>query len=313
MAQIEASSVVRRVYDIAVSQGRETWSRQVEKTLRERLNNASLRLTFQRPRSIAVERAIHQAAAELVDAGSLKVRDAHDLLACLRTCDPALLRLAPEHTPAAFAPFSPPEAYGGQEQSWAAECVDQNDSIKQLIARHLDGRCVIAEHSVFRSGRQGCREERWSNLWVDAAQPEDLQQPLPRDAVSYASRYFRVAMAEGSLALRHTAFMEHHGSHCEWITLNSNAGEALGLQPDASRPFGWTDGEDSMWVLRWIDGHPLVNPSEGHQSDGWMLLATNGLASKMNDLFSDIRRFCVVRRTSREQESISQWDESFLS
>ncbi len=118
-----------------------------------------------------------------------------------------------------------------------------------------------------------------------------------------------------AIAVRHFGAIEHLGNHSEWIGLNANAARALNFWLDASRTLGWTDGADFIWTVRWVNGHPIIPPSQGEQSDGWLLLGTPGVAAKLADSFESVRRLCVVQRRLADrddgEESGAQWDEPF--
>jgi hypothetical protein len=315
-AKIEESGLVRRVYNIAVSFGRETWERQAERALRERLENSSLRpLPFTRLRSIALENALHQTAAELIDTGRLDAQNVTHMLPFFRISDPTLLRLPSTSMPKELAAFRPVDSSSEELRKWFVACKGGNREIRQLIVHEVEESCVLAEYSRFCSGRRRCVEERFTNLWVDQAEPDKSAFPVPFDRFSYASWYDQAHSSEGAIAVRHFGAIEHHGVHSEWICLNAHVAAALGFWPDSSRPFGWTNGTEFIWTMRWLNGHSDVPPHEGEQSDGWLLLGTPGVQAKLVELFDLVRRFCVVRRTIGEQakgeESTTQWNEVF--
>ena len=299
-AGMERKAVLRRVYDICVANGRENWSEAAERALRGRLENAQLKLTFQRLRSRVVGAAIHQAAAELVDAGRLKTEGARSLLSIIRTSDPALLQIAPVQPPLEVPRFVHPDPFGGDKEDWRAECENGVASIKELICREVDDIFVISEFSTFTAGRNGGYEVRSSNVWIGEQMPDDEKPTIPIDLTSYATRYFQACAEEPAIAVRHHTMMEQHGSHANWLTLNSNAAVELGFEPNNERLFGWDDGENYIWVLRWLSGSPLVSPHEGICADGWLLLGSNGVKARLQERFGRIRRRCRVTRSFEE-------------
>ncbi|NLS96430.1 MAG: ATP-binding protein [Planctomycetaceae bacterium] len=314
-AKIEESGLIRRVYEIAVSFGRETWERQAELALRERLDNSSLRFPFTRLRSIALENSLHRAAAELIDAGRLDAQNVSYMLPFFRISDPVLLRLPTISMPKELAAFRPDDSSSEQLREWLAACEGGIREIQHLIAHEVEESCVLAEYSHFCAGRRRCVEERFTNLWVAQPATDKPPLPFPFDPFSYASWYDQAHSDEGAVAVRHFGAIEHHGVHSEWLCLNAHAAAALGFWPDPERAFGWTDGTDFIWTVRWLNGHPDVPPSQDEQSDGWLLLGTPGVPAKMANSFDSVRQFCVVRRTIGEQakgeSSTAQWYDSF--
>jgi len=299
-AGMERKSVLRRVYDICVANGRNNYSESAERFLRGRLENAQLRLTFQRLRSRVVGAAIHQAAAELVDAGRLEIEDARSLLSIIRTSDPALMQIVPVPPPPEVPCFVHPDPFSGDKAGWKSECEDNVTSIKELICREVDGAFVISEYSIFTAGHNGGCEVRSSNLWIGNSAPDDEERLIPLDLTAYATEYFQASAREPAIGIQHFPMLEQHGSHADWLTLNSNAAFELGLTPMNERLFGWQDGDLIIWCLRWQNGCPLVSPHDGICGHGWLLLGTVEVKERLQRHFGSIRRHCSVTRSSEE-------------
>jgi hypothetical protein len=242
--------------------------------------------------------------------------NAENLLWGLRRCDPLLLRIPQTCIPAEIPAFDPPSLFNRKDdgESWLSDCEQLTQSVRRLLTREVDACIVLAELSAFRTGRDVRREYRTSNLWFDKAGPDDPASLIPTDLISYASDYPMVGHEQPAAAIRHFPRMELHGAHGEWVALNTNAAESLGLTPDPGRLFGWHDGEDGIWTVRWLDGNPMVPPGEGKQGDGWLLVGTPGIADKIRQVFPDVQRHCVVRRQKGERDdeagSVGTWSES---
>lgn len=237
------------------------------------------------------------------------------LLTSLCISDPDPLWIDPQRTPRQVPCFTLPESYPGDTEAWLRECESQSRGVRNSLTRQLPDGVVLAEYSSFRIGHDDYQETRTSNVWLDGAIPETPDKVIPSDFTSYDGRYQSAASDEVAIGCRHFATMEFHGSHHNWVTVNANAALYLGLSPDSSKLFGWANGEDSIWTIRWIDGDPLIHPRQTYQGDGWLIIGSSSIGKRLIQQFSDVRRHCSVKRKHGEgdntREAVAGWSEPF--
>jgi len=308
-AGIDVEFVLQRVYEICLSQYRDSSTKTAEDALRFRLENAGLRINYQRPRAFAIEHAIHQAAAELVDAGRIKEEWSNRRVPVIRISDPLLLSLEPDAMPAGIPAFHPPDPFGGEKEKWILECDAGQAAFDQLICREIENCIVLAESTCFQTGRSGLSERRMSNLWLTHTDPLSDEPLLPSSTRTYAAQYETAMSNEPAFAVQHPYTLSSRSPHHDWIALNANCAIAAGFNVEPSRLLGWTDGVDHVWVIRWMSGSPLVTPRENVRADGWLLVGTPGTIEKLCPESETPVRRCSVSRGS-QGGSECHWAES---
>ena len=273
-----------------------------------------MQLSYKRLRTIAVENAVHQVAAELVDAGRIERADLANLSQLIRTSDPALLNVLTDIRPAEIPELLLPGRSRHKIEAWLRDFALDQDVSQDMFLHGLNTGIVLAECTNFFDGNSGLSEHRISNVWFGSETPINHEATLPNNITGYTSRYSECGQNAPAIGLSHRMSMEHHGAHIEWLVLNCNIANALGFYPDAKKQFGWTDGKDWIWTIRWMDGSPLVNPRRGHQADGWILTSTIGVKQKLQDVFGDLTRFCNIVRHERAgtlPPTAKSWSEAF--
>jgi hypothetical protein len=305
ITDVPESGILNRIHSLLLEDGRSNWEQAAERDLRSQLTKMSLKFTFQRLRSRAVEDALHQCVAELDDAGLIPVEESGNLPALIRVSDPILLKIRSSKRPENVKAFKEP-VWSRDEELWVSKL--QKASLKDFFQLRSNA-LLMAERSKFYDRRGRASEFRELNLWSAHSAPKGEDGLLPLEIGSYATQYWMARLREHCIALRHFTTLELHGAHCEWLCVNAVVPTELGMHPDESKLFGWRKGNSSIWTIRWTEGNPLVHHES--RSEGWMVLATADLADDLRERLGALR---YIGRVSRKHENTiesAMWTEEF--
>lgn len=282
------------------------WSAKGERALRDALDRAGLRLTFNRPRAAVARRTLFHVVTELLDAGRLDGVDRHLLRSHLRFFDPAFVTREPEPRP---------EFVAAPRRGWARSPSAWEDAVSGAAAglpfALPDGRVVLAEASLFRLVDRErpfeCRSSRVDRATLLYEVPGGVRLPKSVLVNAWLDDCAPATDPAGDLPL----IVEHEGRGFDtpgegWLALHPAIGAQLGWSFDARGLFRWTDGQGRVMVesLWWQAGgadHAQI-ASDAALGRGWMVVATAAGWAALRSAFGRWRRVARVER-GREPES----------
>lgn len=276
------------------------WSARGERALRDALDRAGLRLTFNRPRAAVARRALFHVVAELLDAGRLDAAALRALRGELRSFDPAFVTREPEPRPEFVA--EPRRGWNRSPAAWEDAVAGAAAGLPFALP---DGRVVLAEESLFRLVDQGRPFERRSSRVDRAALLYEVPGGvrLPRSVLvnAWLDDCAPAADPDGDVPL----IVEHEGRGFDtpgegWLALHPVLGARLGWSFDARGLFRWTDGQGRVMVesLWWQAGgadHARI-ASDAALGRGWMVVATAAGWAALRSAFGRWRRVARVER-----------------
>lgn len=276
------------------------WSASGERALRDRLDRAGLRLTFNRPRAALARRALFHIVAELLDAGQLDAADQRLLRSELRFFDPAFVTREPEPRPEFVA--APRRGWARSPAAWEDVVAGAAAGLPFVLT---DGRVVLAEESLFRLVDQGRPFERRSSRVDRAALLYEVPGGVRFPRSVLVNAWLDDCAAGTGPDEDVPLIVEHEGRGFDtpgegWLALHPALGTRLGWSFDARGLFRWTDGQGQVMVesLWWQAGgadHAQI-ASNAALGRGWMVVATAAGWAALRSAFSRWRRVVRVER-----------------
>ena len=308
VAGLERREVAARVYAIVAEsdRGALTTAREVES--REALDDIGLNVLYSRPRTVAVVHALHRAAAELLDAGALPADRLPLITRVFNPTDPGLRSLPISPRPDEVVPPDGYAEYAAGTAEWVDRLSETGIPDDAPPTLRVGGAYVLAEYAHFRWESGGGQQERVSNIWLTRRRPADGSSSdetgsvLPWWGSERADAYTEAADPSQCCGVRQARTMQRGGSHAGWLGLNAAVAGAFGLRPDPTRTLGWTGSAGSVWVVRWLDGHPLARQPRERSAEGWLLLCDRGLLDYVSRTFPEAERWVTLMRC-RESEN----------
>lgn len=254
---------------------------------------------YVRPSAIAVDIALAEAAAELVDAGLVAPAAGRAVASMFPKLDPELLRRQPEHRPTAIGPSS----FADDRRNYFRDWLEGTNTGPTRLAMR-DGRWkVIAEVTeLIVLDHRGPREEREQGLMAAVA---DGQLFVGGRGSMVAASRPDPQPPRGSLIVR--TVKQGLNFADGFVALHPGAATVAGLKPGAELLSWALNGQIVVRSIWWRSGFAQWQPySNGEEvGDGWLVVANADGITALVDAFPDAAiGWSVARRLRAEDENI---------
>lgn len=292
---------------------RATWDGEAERQLQRYLAAIDLKLHFTRPKSEVSDLAMRRVAAELLDAGRLRV-DTVIALGLARIFDEKLLFLTPSVRPQ-WVQVPPELGVTESRTNWttiddrcfarfALQSPDAHWVVVGEVTRTqiLDWGVPYEERAAYIATHTSPRPRRDAEMsqffptrasWRADSYPTVSGSPVRECAVIYGHEY-RLRFADR-----------------EWLAINPCIASALRWTPHPEAPFSWLqDGQLVAQSICWQDGPYNRQPPRGDVcSQGWLVLVARGAMPNLLRILGPATRVQRLSRTYNDKEEGSATNE----
>ena len=299
-ARIPQDKVMRRVVQIMDGlRPFQEWSATGEERLRRILDSAGLRLSFVRPRTALVRRAMFTLVAELYDAGVFQLEEIRALERVLRYYDSSMLRYLPQAPPTELPPLKP-EGIGNRPEFIAGLAT----IAKVPAIERLGDWYVLAEDTCVRSLDCSVETEKRKALVRHGnTPPGNAWADLPEVNHIYESEYADLAPdTPDILAIRNRG--ERFESPAQnWLAFNPEAARSLGWSISPKGLFEWraSDGATRARTIWWSFGGYQCTPPhlDDEVGEGWLVVASAAALREIISRVGQLHRDVIISRSAR--------------
>ena len=283
VAELPTDGVVLRVLDYMRELSPErNWNADAERTLRQKLEAAQLKLPFRRPRAAIARRALYHVVRELRDGGVLSDAVMEQLRRYLRHYDAELLVFRPERRPR--------EVDGVAEATFRKDWVDEVfRTAPSAPIRRVGEWGVVGERTVIKpAGERGPREIRQVGTFHAAwgLPPTDMDAwkffcGLSRETLN---SYAGLSVSGGScVVLHHGTAYDTPGEN--WLAFDPELARDLGWTPVDGGLFEWRRGDTAMAKsVWWSDGLTEQSMEVWKQcevAEGWLVMVSEEAVTEL--------------------------------
>jgi len=272
------------------------------------LESTGLYVSHYKPHIEPTQRAIAHVAAELWDAGRLRVEEAQEILVNVCHHDSGLVLQEPEAKPSWLVHIeTDSQSTYAVPENWIEGVSEGTTHLQQQTP---EGKIILGEHSrlAYLSTQQERIEETRtshiamggeSELWDE----DNIEKELPpfyQVIRSSAAAYSRLQVPfEKTIIGNYSPGI--HTPAAQWIALNPQLARELNWQLSPNGHFRWIDGKGNVAVesIWWKDGSlERYDPRQYCKiGEGWLVLATEDAYKCLVEYASQVARGGLVRRT----------------